>query len=179
MNDRLVPEHFQFCPSCGSQSVGIAEGKSNSVHCRSCDFTLFFNPNSSAGALIRDEQGRLLVVERAREPAKGKYGIPGGFTDFGERLEEVLHREVKEETNLDITDFSFFASFPNEYRYKNVIYPVIDSYFLAEVHSFDSMEAETAEVAGLHFVNPAKVPHDQWAFPSLENVIQLYLERRP
>lgn len=179
MNDRPVPEHFRFCPNCGRPSVGLAEGKLNSVQCRHCDFTLFFNPTSAAGALIRDEKGRLLVIERARDPAKGKFGIPGGFTDFGERLEEVLIREVKEEINLELSSFSFFASFPNEYRYKNVIYPVIDTYFLAEVGSFESMKAEVAEVAGIQFVDPGQVSGEQWAFPSLRNVIRLYLERRP
>lgn len=177
MNDRSIPEHFRFCPSCGRPSVGLAEGKLNSVQCSHCDFTLFFNPTSAAGALIRDDQGRLLVIERARDPAKGKFGIPGGFTDFGERLEEVLLREVKEEINLELNSYSFLASFPNEYRYKSVVYPVIDTYFLAEVDSFEAMKAEVAEVAGIRFVKPAEVPDEQWAFPSLRKVIRLYLER--
>ncbi len=177
VTDKPIPLHFDYCPRCGSGALRHAEGRANSVHCGACDFTLFFNPTSSAGALIFDERGHLLVIERAKDPRKGKYGIPGGFTDFGERLEEVVVREAKEEVNLDLQTFAFFASFPNQYHYKSIIYPVIDSYFIATVSSFESMAAEAAEVAGIRFVDPSAVPEDQWAFPSLRNAVQLYLER--
>ncbi|MDQ8203068.1 NUDIX domain-containing protein [Pelagicoccus sp. SDUM812003] len=178
VSDRIIPEHFQYCPSCGTDQISISAQQENKVECAACDFTLYFNPSCSAGALIFDGQGRLLVVERAREPSKGKFGIPGGFTDFGERLEHVVVREAKEETNLDLENVRFFASFPNPYHYKSVIYPVTDTYFLASVDSFDRMEAEKSEVSGIHFVDPKEVPEEQWAFPSLRNVIKLYLSTK-
>lgn len=173
MSKKPVPEHFQFCPRCGSEKLLLREGKC--VECPDCDFTLYFNPTCSAGALIFDRTGKLLVVERAKDPSKGKYGIPGGFTDFGERLEEVVVRETKEETNLDIHSVRFFASFPNTYTYRDVAYAVTDSYFLAQVDSFDGIEAEAGEVAGLHLVIPQEVPAEQWAFDSLREVIAKYL----
>jgi len=46
--------------------------------------------------------GRILVVRRARAPAKGVYSLPGGRVEFGESLHAALHREVTEETALDI-----------------------------------------------------------------------------
>lgn len=176
MINKLVLEHFQFCPSCGSQRIALREGKR--VECPNCGFTLYYNPTCSAGALVFDRSGRLLVVERANEPSKGKYGIPGGFTDHGERLEEVAVRETKEETNLDIHSVQFFASFPNIYTYREVSYAVTDTYFLAKVDSFDGIEAEAGEVAGLHLVVPEEVTQDQWAFESLRNVISKYLSER-
>ncbi len=177
-NDLLLPKHFHFCPKCGASQLDQLPGKEHSIKCEDCGFTLYFNPSSSAGALIEDQQGRLLVIERAKDPAKGKYGVPGGFIDYGERLEEAVAREVKEEVNLDLSSFTFFASFPNEYHYKSVIYPVTDTYFTATVDSFDNLKAETSEVAGIHFVNPKDVPAEQWAFPALRCAIKLYLEKR-
>jgi len=53
----------------------------------------------SAG-IFRD--GKLLLVRRAREPAKGIYTFPGGRVEFGESLTEALAREVMEETGLVI-----------------------------------------------------------------------------
>jgi ADP-ribose pyrophosphatase YjhB (NUDIX family) len=45
---------------------------------------------------------RILLVRRARSPAKGVYSLPGGRVEFGESLHAALHREVAEETALSI-----------------------------------------------------------------------------
>lgn len=173
-----VSDLYAFCPRCGAAEIGRAETKANSIRCGACGFVLFFNPTSSAAALIFDADGRLLAIERARDPAKGKYGLPGGFADPGERLEDVLVREVQEEVNLRVESFQFLASFPNEYIYKDVNYPVIDVYFTAIVESLDALQAEASEVAGIRFVDPAAVPEDQWAFPALRAAIRFYLARK-
>jgi 8-oxo-dGTP diphosphatase len=47
-------------------------------------------------------KGKVLVVRRARSPAKGFYSLPGGRVEFGETLHAALHREVAEETALRI-----------------------------------------------------------------------------
>lgn len=44
----------------------------------------------------------LLVVRRARSPAKGFYSLPGGRVEYGESLKAALQREVAEETGLGI-----------------------------------------------------------------------------
>lgn len=43
-----------------------------------------------------------MLVERKNEPFKGKWAIPGGFVEYGERTEEAARREAKEETGLEI-----------------------------------------------------------------------------
>lgn len=53
-----------------------------------------------SAAIFRD--GKLLLVRRARSPAKGFYSLPGGRVEFGESLYQALAREVDEETGLDI-----------------------------------------------------------------------------
>jgi 8-oxo-dGTP diphosphatase len=58
-------------------------------------------PQLAVSAVIfRD--GKVLLVRRARSPAKGIYSLPGGRVEFGESLHTALHREVREETGLDI-----------------------------------------------------------------------------
>jgi ADP-ribose pyrophosphatase YjhB (NUDIX family) len=44
----------------------------------------------------------LLLVRRARSPAKGFYSLPGGRVEYGESLAEAVLREVMEETALSI-----------------------------------------------------------------------------
>jgi 8-oxo-dGTP diphosphatase len=53
-----------------------------------------------SAAIFRDD--RILLVRRARSPAKGFYSLPGGRVEFGETLHAALHREVDEETALKI-----------------------------------------------------------------------------
>jgi ADP-ribose pyrophosphatase YjhB (NUDIX family) len=53
-----------------------------------------------SAAIFRDD--KLLLVRRARSPAKGFYSLPGGRVEFGETLHSALHREVDEETALKI-----------------------------------------------------------------------------
>ena len=53
-----------------------------------------------SAAIFRD--GKVLLVRRARLPAKGLYSLPGGRVEFGETLHAALHREVDEETALKI-----------------------------------------------------------------------------
>lgn len=53
------------------------------------------------GAVIVDE-GRLLMVQRGKEPYRGKWTIPGGTLEDGEYLADACQREVREETGLRV-----------------------------------------------------------------------------
>ena len=59
------------------------------------------HPIVGVGAVILDH-GKLLLEKRGNEPAKGKWGIPGGVVELGESLEDAVVRETKEETCLDV-----------------------------------------------------------------------------
>ena len=53
-----------------------------------------------SAAILRD--GQVLIVRRARPPAKGLYTLPGGAVEAGETLIETLVREVREELGMTI-----------------------------------------------------------------------------
>jgi mutator protein MutT len=55
-----------------------------------------------AGAVVRDAEGRILVVQRANEPSRGRWSLPGGRIEPGESAAEAAAREVREETGLDV-----------------------------------------------------------------------------
>ena len=67
-------------------------------------------PILGVGAIII-ESGRVLLVERGREPLKGYWSIPGGVLEVGEKLADGLRRETLEETGLEIEPLSVVEIF--------------------------------------------------------------------
>jgi len=50
-------------------------------------------------------------VERAKEPLKGYWSLPGGVLEVGETLEEGICREVREETGLEVAPLGVLEIF--------------------------------------------------------------------
>ena len=55
----------------------------------------------SAGAVVLDERGRVLLLEHLYRKGSG-WGIPGGFVEKGEQPDEALRRELREEVGLEL-----------------------------------------------------------------------------
>lgn len=51
--------------------------------------------------LVQDETGRMLLIKRANEPAKGQWWFPGGRVHFLETREQAAKRKLKEECGLE------------------------------------------------------------------------------
>ena len=60
-------------------------------------------PIACVGGLAYDEAGRLLLVQRANEPGRGLWSVPGGRVEPGEDDAAALVREMWEETGLRVT----------------------------------------------------------------------------
>ena len=75
-------------------------------------------PVECAGAVVRDDQGRLLLIRRAHEPGLGRWSLPGGRIEPGETPGEAAAREVLEETGLVVQVGTLLATvdLPGGYR---------------------------------------------------------------
>jgi nucleoside triphosphatase len=62
-------------------------------------------PEPTVGVFIFNPSGELLLLSSHKWP--GKYVVPGGHVELGERLQDAVIRETKEETGLDIRDVEF------------------------------------------------------------------------
>ena len=55
----------------------------------------------TAGAIVYDNRGRVLLLKHRFRPGSG-WGMPGGFMEAGEQPEAALRRELREEIGLEI-----------------------------------------------------------------------------
>ncbi len=52
------------------------------------------------GVLIKNK--KILLIKRKNEPFKDKWALPGGFVEYGEKVEDAIVREFKEETGMSV-----------------------------------------------------------------------------
>lgn len=145
---------FNLCPKCGSEK--IINHKNKKWTCDSCGFELYCNVAAAVGVVIIDEQNKVLLETRAKEPKKGFLALPGGFIDADECAEEAARRECIEETGVCVDEIEFLCTRPNTYEYKNIEYKTCDMFFLAHLPKtyknmqdyISTLHAQESEVAG-------------------------------
>jgi nucleoside triphosphatase len=64
-------------------------------------------PEPTCGALIFNPKGEILLIKSHKW--LDKYVMPGGHIEMGESIEDALKREIKEETNLEISNIEFIC----------------------------------------------------------------------
>ena len=63
----------------------------------------------TAGAVITDASGRVLLLKHRFRPGAG-WGMPGGFIEEGEQPDEALRRELREEVGLEVEKLKLFTT---------------------------------------------------------------------
>lgn len=158
--------HFAYCGRCGAPAAGQAENAGGPFRCAACGFTLFFNAAGAVGAIIRRPDGRALFVRRAKDPARGKLGLPGGFVDPGENAEQALVREVREEVGLELRNLQYLTSHANRYAFAGVTYHTVDLFYTGDADDASgAVPLDAVEAVEWH--DPATVPPDEIAFDSM------------
>jgi 8-oxo-dGTP diphosphatase len=110
----------------------------------------------TAGALIFDDIGRILLLEHVFRPDSG-WGIPGGFLGKGEQPEEALKRELREEVGLEVeaVELLFARTLPRPRQIE--IYFQAKPVGFAEPCSFEIKRAEWFSLDDL----PPELSQDQ------------------
>lgn len=154
---------WRSCPRCLSP-LEHAEG---SVRCASCGLQEYANPAPTVSAVIRDEDGRILLGRRAIEPAAGLWDLLGGFMDEGEEPLDTLRRELVEETGLGVEPGAFLGAIPD--RYGEDGNATINLYWEADLAEGEPRPADDiAEIAWFPFEDLP--PRNEFAF---ENTVEL------
>jgi mutator protein MutT len=166
---------FRHCPRCGTVR---SEPAGRPFQCPACDFVLYFNPAVATAAIVVNPEEEVLLIRRARDPARGKLSFPGGFVDQGESAEEGLRRELREEVGLEAGSLRYLCSHVNEYHYKEVTYPVLDFFFVTRSNGTTG-EAQASEVESICWLPIKAVRPEEFAFPSLRAAWAKFLNEPP
>ena len=172
---------FQYCPSCASKNIQF---KGNKFSCPDCGFSYYHNTAAATGCVIMTGEKATLLV-RGKEPSLGKLDLPGGFVDPGEGMLEGLCRELREELGWEppvptgipaAKIFRLFASFPNTYPYKNIVYNTCDVFFTISVPGLceKDFKLEAGEIAGIRFILPEEINPKDLAFDSTRRAIRAF-----
>ncbi|MDD2234168.1 MAG: NUDIX hydrolase [Desulfitobacteriaceae bacterium] len=85
--------NFLFCPQCGSPLSETAITNRLRKNCPACSFIHWGEFSLGVGGVIW-KKDKVLLVERANDPGKGLWTIPGGYVDHGEQIHEAVKREM-------------------------------------------------------------------------------------
>lgn len=64
-------------------------------------------PEPTVGVFVFNQDDQLLLLKSHKWP--DLYVVPGGHVELGERLEEAVIRETREETGLELYDIEFIV----------------------------------------------------------------------
>ena len=147
--------------------------------CPACCFEYFHNVATAAGLLLT-KGDKVLMVIRAKDPARGKLALPGGFVDPGEHAEDTVRRECLEEIGWQPQTMAFLASFPNTYAYRLVVYNTCDLYFTADAAGLAGKDlcCDPDEVSGIRWIHAAAIDPAEIAFDSTRKAIKQYAALR-
>jgi mutator protein MutT len=174
MNEFHPSKVFKFCPYCGNG--GFAWNGSNAFTCPKCKQNFFINMASAVVAVIYNDNDELLITRRKNNPFEGLLDLPGGFVNIGETAENAVIREVKEELNIDVSEYKFLTTFPNEYVFGGMQYFTEDIVFLCKVSDFSSISAND-DISKYEFIPIDKINIAEIGLNSIKNLIKRLKEQ--
>ena len=160
---------YKFCPLCGGRLEHrvIQPKEPARLVCRECSFVFYLDPKL-AGIAIIPWEGGIVLARRAIEPGYGLWVAPGGFVDVGERVEEAVVREVREEVYLEVR----IDRLLNVYSYPGRT-TVIAAYV---AHVLSGRPGPGDETLEAHVFGLDEIPWDEIAFASTRDALRDYLK---
>lgn len=132
------------------------------------------NPEPTCGALIFNPAGKVFLMKSHKW--KDKYVIPGGHVELGEKIENALKREIKEETGLDIFDIEFICF--QEFIFDDAFWKKKHFIFFDFACKTDStnikLDSEGQEFVWVTLKEALKLPIEPYTRRTIEEYLKLH-----
>ncbi len=93
----------KFCPRCGhTLEIRVVEDARERPVCPDCGYVVYLNPPVAVGVIAEAAGGEIVLVLRGENPGRGLWGLPAGFMEIDETVEQTAVRECFEETGLTV-----------------------------------------------------------------------------
>jgi ADP-ribose pyrophosphatase YjhB (NUDIX family) len=160
---------YIFCPRCGGKLIKQEEG----LHCAACGFVFYINPAPTSAAIIENEHGKILLVERKVDPQKGYWDLPGGFIQTGEELTASVKRELQEELSVAIEVTKVIGIYADRYDFQGIHDYTFGVVVAAKIVAGDLKPAD--DVASYRFFPKGEVLQQKIAFEGIRKGLEDYL----
>ncbi|OGT39903.1 MAG: hypothetical protein A3E81_01945 [Gammaproteobacteria bacterium RIFCSPHIGHO2_12_FULL_36_30] len=98
----------KYCGLCGTKNNDKKEEQA--FICPKCQHITY--PRISPCIIVLITHGEKILLARSPHFPEKRYSTLAGFVEPGESLEQTLHREVKEEVGVTISNITYFGSQP-------------------------------------------------------------------
>lgn len=99
-------DKVQYCSKCTARLQKVLE--TTEKKCILCELSFF--PKFSPAVMVLIQRENEILLARSTHFKSGFYSALAGFVEIGETAELAVHREVKEEVGLDISDLEYFGT---------------------------------------------------------------------
>lgn len=133
-----------YCGTCGNKNADkIDEQAFICLHCQHVSY-----PRISPCIIVLITRGRELLLARSPHFSEKVYSTLAGFVEPGESLEQALHREIKEEVGVTVSDVTYFGSQP--WPFPDSLMIGFHATYLSGDIVFDGVEIEDAQWFDVH-----------------------------
>ena len=169
MNTTAFTPTTHFCALCGTKvehRIPLDDTRLRAV-CPACGHVHYDNPKMVVGT-IAVHQAKILLCQRAIEPAHGKWTLPAGFMECGESTAQGAWRETFEEACAKV-------------RLIEPVYHIVDIPHIAQTHLFFRAELDTPDFAAgdetlqTRLFAPDEIPWEDLVFRSSHSALRTWI----
>lgn len=114
--------NHRYCSRCGTEMQQKKDERARA--CPACRFRVY--PPVAPAIMVLVTRGRELLLARKVGNPVIRYSALAGFVEPGETLEQTIHREVREEVGVEVTNIRYFGSQPWPFPHSLMIAFVAD-----------------------------------------------------